>query len=209
MSRSITPEKARRISRSNPMPRSLEKGFIANGWEEHLPAVFARAAELFCDNAGASPALQTHLNQLLPTIAFYEAAKRITGGETGALAFMEEWAFREMEKLMPPLRAVMKTGLYRLMPAMCGLMLNRMFGRSAGFDYRLVPDAPKFAADMTRCPYVETCARYGVPEMTQFCCRADDVTYGDLHPNLVWARTQTLGMGGTCCDFRLHLKKEK
>ena len=206
MHKTITPAKARKISRSNPMPRSLEKGFIANGWEAHLPDVYARAAELLNENAAAAPSLRIHLNQLLPTIAFYEAARKLTGGVPGALAFMEQWAFREMEKLMPMARALMKTGLYRLMPSLCGLMLDRMFGRSAGFDYRPVPDAPKFAVDMTRCPYVETCARYGVPEMTQFSCRADDVTYGSLHPKLIWARTQTLGTGGACCDFRLHLR---
>jgi hypothetical protein len=84
-----------------------------------------------------------------------------------------------------------------------------MFGKAAGFDYRPVPDAPVFAADMTRCPYVDTCARYGCPELAQFSCKADDVTYGSLHPKLVWGRTQTLGTGGSCCDFRLSVKNDK
>ena len=207
MEKAVTEKQAKRIIRAKPMPRALAKGFADRGWQAELPGVYRRSAELLTENAGASKALRTHLEQLLPTIAFYEAAKRLAGGRQGALDFMEEWAFVEIRRMMPAVRAVMKLGLYRLMPALCGWMLDRMFGRAAGFDYRLVPDAPKFAADMTRCPYVEACARYGVPELTQFACRADDVTYGDLHPRLVWGRTQTLGTGGSCCDFRLYLKK--
>lgn len=208
MATTITTRQAQKAIRSNPMPKSLEKGFIDRGWAAELPGVYLRAAALLAENANAPKALQMHLRQLLPTIAFYEAAKRLTGSTQAALDFMEEWAFVEMKKLLPAVQFVMKLGLYRLMPAFCGVMLDRMFGRAAGFDYRPVPDAPKFAVDMTRCPYVETCARYGVPEVTQFACRADDISYGNLHPKLVWARTQTLGMGGGCCDFRLHLKEE-
>lgn len=208
MATTITIRQARRIIRSNPMPESLEKGFIDRGWESELPGVYLRTAALLAENAHACRALKMHLNQLLPTIAFYEAAKRLTGGMQPALDFMEEWAFVSMRRMIPAAQFIMKLGLYRLMPSLCGWMLDRMFGRSAGFDYRSVPDAPKFSVDMTRCPYVETCQRYGVPELTQFACRADDVTYGNLHPRLLWGRTQTLGMGGECCDFRLHLKED-
>jgi len=180
---------------------------MANGWEAHLPAVYDRAASLFADNASASPALQMHLNQLLPMIALYEKAVEITGSMEGALAFTEKWAFIETEKMLKFARGLMKLGLYKLMPSLCGKMLDKMFGEAAGFKYRLVPDAPKFAVDMLHCPYFETCKKYGCPELTQFSCRADDITYGNLHKNLIWARTQTLATGGSCCDFRLHLKK--
>lgn len=209
MHKTITAKAARRISRGNPMPRALEKGFLANGWDSSLPGVYERAAALLNEHPDAGRALRAHLQQLLPTIAFYEEAKRLSGSRQAALDFMERWAFVEMEKLMPIARFLMKPGLYRLMPAMCSFMLDRLFGKSAGFDYRLIPDAPGFAADMTRCPYVEACARYGVPELTQFACRADDITYGSLHPKLVWGRTQTLGTGGSCCDFRLYVKNGK
>lgn len=206
--KTITPAVCRRMIRRKPISKSLANGFAANGWTMHLPAVYERAAALFADHADASKSLMTHLTQLLPMIALYEKVIEITGSREKALAFMEKWAFVEAERLMKYARAVMKLGLYRLMPSMCGWMLDRMFGRSAGFDYRPVPDAPKFSVDMTRCPYVDTCAQYGVPELAQFSCRADDITYGRLHPRLVWARTQTLGTGGECCDFRLHLKEK-
>ena len=207
MSKPITPARARRIIRGKPITKSLANGFAARGWADHLPAVCERAAALYADNAAAGKALMTHLEQLLPMIALYEKAKELTGSREEALAFFDQWAFIEAEKMMKYARALMKLGLYRLMPAMCEWLLPRMFGHDAGFDYRRIPGAPKFAADMTRCPYVETCSRYGVPELAQFSCRADDITYGNLHPRLVWARTQTLGTGGSCCDFRLYVKE--
>ncbi|MBR4081570.1 MAG: L-2-amino-thiazoline-4-carboxylic acid hydrolase [Clostridia bacterium] len=206
--KTVTPEACKKIIRRKPITKSLYNGFAANGWKTHLPAVYERAAELFADNAGAGKALMTHLNQLLPMIALYEKAAEITGSREDALAFMDKWAFIETEKMMKYARGLMKLGLYRLMPSMCEMLLDRMFGKTAGFEYRRVPDAPKFAADMLRCPYFETFKKYGCPELTQFCCRADDITYGNLHKNLVWARSQTLGMGGGCCDFRLYVKQD-
>lgn len=29
----------------------------------------------------------------------------------------------------------------------------------------------------------------------------------DMHPKVIWGRTQTLGKGGDCCDFRMSIKK--
>lgn len=191
------------------MPKSLQDGFIQNGWQSELPAVYARAAQLLDDHADASPAKMTHLRQLLPCIAFYEALLRLLPDRAAALAFVDKWAFVEVEKMVRPLRLLMRTGLYRVMPALCGLMQQRLFGEAAGFACRSVPDAPPFACDVTLCPYHETCKRYGYPELTQFACRADDVIYGNLHPRLVWARTQTLGSGGDCCDFRLRLRQKE
>jgi hypothetical protein len=208
MTPAVAPKAAGKIIRSHPITKSLEKGFVSMGWSDQLPGVRTRSADLLTENAHLSKPQRMHMEQLLPMIAFYEAAQQIAGSREAALAFFEKWAYVEAEKMMKPVRGLMKLGLYRLMPALCGLLLDRMFGHAAGFDYRPVPDAPKFAVDMTRCPYVEACARYGCPELCQFACRADDITYGQLHPNLVWARTRTLGMGGECCDFRLYVKEK-
>ncbi|MBQ4640669.1 MAG: L-2-amino-thiazoline-4-carboxylic acid hydrolase [Clostridia bacterium] len=207
--KTITPATCQRLIRRMPITKSLMNGFASKGWEAHLPAVYDRAAALLSENTGAGKALQMHLNQLLPMIALYEKAMEITGSREEALAFVEEWAFIETEKMMKYIQPFMKLGLYRLMPAMCEWMLDRMFGEKAGFKYRRVPDAPKFSVDMLQCPYLETCKKYGCPELTEYSCRADDITYGKMHPNLIWARTQTLAGGGSCCDFRLHVKQSK
>lgn len=203
--KTITPAACRKLIRRIPITKSLYNGFVANGWETHLPAVYDRVSVLLAENTGASKALQMHLNQMLPMIALHEKAVEITGSREAALAFVEKWVFIETEKMMKYVQPLMKLGLYRLMPSMCEWMLDRMFGEAAGFKYRRVPDAPKFAADMLRCPFVDTFSKYGYPELAQFACKADDIAYGNLHPNLIWARTQTLAGGGSCCDFRLHV----
>ena len=202
-------KKARRIIRKMPVTKSLDNGFAAEGWSEELPRVYRQAAKLLNECGDISKAERMHMEQILPMIAFYQEAQRLTGSKENALEFFERWAFVEAEKMVKKIRPLMNLGVYRLMPTICAMMLDRMFGKTAGFDYRAVPDAPKFAVDMTLCPYVAACRRYGCPELPQFACRADDITYGKLHPNLVWARTQTMGMGGSCCDFRLYVKKRE
>ncbi|MBR2797580.1 MAG: L-2-amino-thiazoline-4-carboxylic acid hydrolase, partial [Clostridia bacterium] len=32
---------------------------------------------------------------------------------------------------------------------------------------------------------------------------SDDAKYGNLHRNLKWARSSTIGHGAPCCDFRI------
>ena len=204
----MTKKEAVKIIRKKPVPSALELGFKTEGYENELGNVYIRTAELFDENANASQALYKHLRQILPSIAFYEALLRITGDREKSVAFFEKWALTKIEKMVPAVQSVMKLGLYRKMPDICDNMLDKLFGKEAGFESREVKDAPKFARDMTVCPYYETCKKYSCPEITQFFCKSDDVVYGNLHPKLVWGRTQTLGTGGECCDFRLYIKED-
>ena len=57
--------------------------------------------------------------------------------------------------------------------------------------------------DMMKCPYHDTCAEYGCPELCRCFCDSDDVSYTGLHPKLIWERSMTLGRGNDRCDF-LH-----
>ena len=61
-------------------------------------------------------------------------------------------------------------------------------------------DSSEFHVTMHRCFWHDTFAEYGCPEICQFACQCDDLTYSDLH-HIDYSRTQTLGTGGTCCDF--------
>ena len=87
-------------------------------------------------------------------------------------------------------------------------MLDSMFGEKAGFQYCEKEIRNGFAVDMLVCPYVVTCKKYGCPELVQFFCKSDDITYGNMHSKLIWGRTKTLGMGADCCDFKLTIKEE-
>ena len=60
---------------------------------------------------------------------------------------------------------------------------------------------------MVRCPYMDTCVRYGCPEIVRGFCDADDVCYGSMHPKVSWERTKTLGYGFDRCDFKVRIKR--
>lgn len=208
----ISNEKAIRLAKKyikkEPFPSSLELEFKNNGLESMLEGVYQRTAELIQDNQSASKAQLMHLQQILPSIAFYEALLAKEGNQEQALELFEKWCFIKIEKIAKLIPFIMKIpGLYKIIPGLMNIMLEKIFGHAAGFDYIEKKQENGFAADMTVCPYVETCKKYGCFELAQFFCKSDDITYGNMHPKLVWGRTKTLGTGGDCCDFSLWIKK--
>jgi len=199
---------AKKYIQKKPMPSSLLKEFQKNGLENHLEKVYLRSAELFEDNKDFNKALQSHLGQILPCIAFYEVFIEIEGSREKALDIYEKWSLCGIEKIAKSIKSFMKfPGMYKLIPGMFDSMIDKMFGAEAGFKSHMVPDVEGFARDMVVCPYVVKCNNYGYPELAQFFCKSDDICYGNMHPKLVWARTKTLGRGDDCCDFRLFVKK--
>lgn len=202
-------KKARKYVKKEPIPSSLEKEFKINGLDSMLDDVYQRTAELLEDNQNASKARMAHLEQILPSIAFYEALLAKEGSQEKALAVFEKWCFIKIEKMAKWIPRIMKIpGLYKKVPGIMKIMLDKMFGHAAGFDYIEKEQKNGFAVDMTVCPYVETCKKYGHPELAQFFCKSDDICYGNMHPKLMWGRTKTLGMDADCCDFSLWIKVE-
>ena len=81
----------------------------------------------------------------------------------------------------------------------------KSFGTNAGFEYAFPESSGNEARfNIVRCPYYETCKRYGCPEITTAFCDGDDAGYGNLHPRLIWWRTKTIGRGDECCNFLLQ-----
>lgn len=202
---------AKKAIKGKPMPKSLEKRFIENGMENYLlgeNGVYERTAKLLEENKSANKALFIHLQQILPCIAFYEALLAKTNNKEEALKLYEAWAYNNLEKYSIAIKRIMKLGFYKKMPAFFDKTIDKLFGPDAGFESKKLPDLPVFSRDIIVCPYFETCKKYGCPEITQFFCKSDDLTYGNMHPKLIWNRTKTLGRGDDCCDFRLWLKED-
>lgn len=189
------------------MTKSLKRHFIEKKYTDLLDKVELRSAELFEENSSANKFFQVHLNQILPCIAFYEVLQKELGNKDKAMQFFEDYAYDELEKYADILRKIMRMGMYKIAPFIFDNLVNKFFGPDAGFKSIKADGAKPFTLDMVVCPYFETCKKYGCPELTQYFCKSDDITYGNMHPRLVWGRTQTLGTGGNCCDFRLHLKE--
>ena len=93
-------------------------------------------------------------------------------------------------------------GLYRLVPGVFVKSTRSVFGPAAGFAPKeLQTGNGVWRVDMMKCPYHDTCAEYGCPELCRCFCDSDDISYTGLHPKLIWERSMTLGRGNDRCDF--------
>lgn len=97
-------------------------------------------------------------------------------------------------------------GMAKLFMKVFQKMLVSSFNESAGFAstcYEKTNMAISF--DITACPYLKYFTAAGCPELCKIACISDDACYGHMK-RVEFKRTQTLGRGGKCCDFRLHVK---
>ena len=127
-----------------------------------------------------------------------------------AVWYIREYFQRLAAKRVPFFQRTIKTfGLARKFPHLFVAGVKKSCQPNAGFVYELPESHDNEARiNIVRCPYFEICKRYGCPEITSAYCDSDDAGYGNLHPNLIWGRTKTIGHGGDCCDFLLEYKEE-
>ena len=173
-------------------------------------ALEKRLAELWEENAGATPEEKFHLeSQILPGIAAYQVLQTVLPREE-ALATLHGYVEERAWKLRKGILGLMRIpGLWRRVPGIFARGTRKFFGSAAGFAAReLEVTGSVWRIDMTKCPYHDACVRYGCPELCPCFCDSDDITYGDLHPRLLWRRTETLGRGGGRCDFCLKIKED-
>ena len=173
-------------------------------------ALEKRLAELREENAGATPEEKFHLeSQILPSIAAYQVLRTVLPREE-ALATLHGYVEERAWKLRKGILGLMRIpGLWRRVPGLFAKGTRKFFGSAAGFAAReLEVTGSVWRIDMTKCPYHDACVRYGCPELCPCFCDSDDITYGDLHPRLLWRRTETLGRGGGRCDFCLKIKED-
>ena len=174
-----------------------------------LNAAFdARLQALRADNAAAGKEKQFHLEkQILPGIAAYETLQNVMPKEE-ALQTVHGYVEQRAWKLRKLFLALMHVpGLPRKTPGIFTKQTRRMFGEAAGFEAREIETTGgDWRIDMIKCPYHDACVHYGCPELCPCFCDSDDITYNDLHPDLLWHRTRTLGRGNDCCDFCLKLR---
>ena len=179
-------------------------------------AQIARSAQkryeaLRAENSSDSKELRSHsYKRIYPGIAVYEAMRAEDISQEKAVWYIREYFQRLAAKRVPFFQRVIKTfGLARKFPHLFVAGVKKSCQPNAGFAYEL-PESHYNEAriNIVRCPYFEICKRYGCPEITSAYCDSDDAGYGNLHPNLIWGRTKTIGHGGDCCDFLLEYKEE-
>lgn len=172
-------------------------------------AMMQRLDALRAGYAGAPKELWEHLEaQILPGIAIYETLQTVLPREE-ALQLVHGYVEKRAWKIRAVLCRLLKLpGLYRKVPGIFSKGVAQMFGPAAGFAAEWkenTKDTVRF--DMTRCPYHDACVQHGCPELCPCFCDSDDITYGQMHPKLLWHRTKTLGRGDDCCDFGLRAER--
>ncbi len=168
-----------------------------------------RYEELIAENQMDSKALRAHtFKRIYPSIAVYEALRAAGVDNEKAFWYIREYFQRFAAKTVPHIQRLIRMfGLARKMPKFFMKISLKNFGTDAGFEYDFPESSGNEARfNIVKCPYMETCERYGCPEITSAFCDGDDAGYGNLHPNLKWGRTTTIGRGGECCNFLLEYK---
>lgn len=179
-------------------------------------AQIARSAQkryeaLRAENSSDSKELRSHsYKRIYPGIAVYEAMRAEDISQEKAVWYIREYFQRLAAKRVPFFQRAIKTfGLARKFPHLFVAGVKKSCQPNAGFVYELPESHDNEARiNIVRCPYFEICKRYGCPEITSAYCDSDDAGYGNLHPNLIWGRTKTIGHGGDYCDFLLEYKKK-
>ena len=182
------------------MEEFLKEKLGAEQGEQIARLAKVRYQKLCEDLGGYSKSKQKVLrNNTLPRIALYQILLEQGVEQEKALKIMDEHMVRfaaipmhkNYEKMdrMPLGWAFFKGGF------------TRIVSHSDLWDAEVKTARGEFTVTMHRCFWKDTFDRYGCPELCQFACRCDDITYGDLQ-HIGYHRTQTLGTGGTCCDFR-------
>ena len=138
-----------------------------------------RLSALLAENADASKEKQYHLKrQILPGISAYEILQRVMSKEE-ALQTVHGYVERLARTSHKQLAALLHIpGLYRLVPGVFVKSTRSVFGPAAGFAPKeLQTGNGVWRVDMMKCPYHDTCAEYGCPELCRCFCDSDDISY--------------------------------
>lgn len=180
---------------------------------ERIAREAQRRFETLCEENAADPkALRAHtFRRIYPAVAVYRTMREDGIGQERAVWYVREYFQRVSARAVPHIQRIIRA--LALAPKIPKLFLNisrKSFGEDAGFTYAFPESRGNEARfNIVRCPYYETCRRYGCPEITRAFCDGDDAGYGHLHPDLFWGRTKTIGRGGDCCDFLLAYRGKK
>ena len=142
-----------------------------------------RFEELCRENAADSKALRAHTYaRIYPGIAVYEALRSDGVDQERAVWFLREYFQRFSARFVPHLQRMIRIfGLAKRIPGLFMKISLQSFGPDAGFGYEFPESRGSEARfNIVKCPYYETCLRYGCPEVTRAFCDGDDAGYGSL-----------------------------
>jgi len=154
------------------------------------------------------PAFNAHvLGSLLPGLALYQILREDGMDEKSALAEIDEIFEKWFLEAPPPNMRLNQSMKYfpenfTFFRELVLFAMKTVFP-SPGWQYDMVADDDNsLAFNMTHCFYLDVLNYYKAPELTPVFCKLDDILMAAMPESIQWGRTQTIGMGAECCNFR-------
>ncbi len=171
-----------------------------------------RFLELCEENRDEAEALKKHtVRRIYPVLALYETMLKHGIEKEKAAFYIREYFLRYCAKVVPHMQRIISLfGLAKRMPSVFMKVSAKSFPPEAGFEYEFPQRQQNEARfNIVSCPYMKTCQKYGYTELCTIFCDTDDASYGNMHKDLKWGRTKTIGRGDDCCNFLLEYRKDQ
>lgn len=142
---------------------------------------------------------------ILPSISLYyllQKEQNLTRDEAYALIqeFLWEYGAARAKELYGKMARV--PFAFALFKKVC-----KMNAKSGIWKTSIKEDSnQKYAFDIHKCLWHDTCRDYRCPELCRIFCRSDDIMYQGFENKIRFKRSKTLGEGGDCCDFQFVKK---
>jgi hypothetical protein len=176
------------------------------GRRPSVAAVEATYRDLMTDPpsvAGTQPMLAWHLREsIAPILALYLVVLQESGDRAYARAAAERAMVAQMAPVLAVYGAADRIGVpFRLVRLSTRWLLPRVFP-APGFAVTWRSDsADELAFDIHGCFYLRALTHYGAPELTGVFCLGDEILFRKLPHSIRFARTGTLALGSSHCDF--------
>lgn len=184
-------------------------------YKEKLPVLLYEKAQSHLEEILLHEEVSTELAshcyvRIFPMIALYKAIKN-WDCENAYKKISELFWEKQVIPGTKVLQRLLKIpGLYKLIPRLTVFAVKKNYKASlGGFQYDFLETSPSCVRlTFHQCPYYSYCVKYGAPELCDIFCTSDDIVAKSMLPYIHFSRTQTIGRGGTCCDFDYKISPE-
>lgn len=177
----------------------LRKHFGEEKGQEINRLIARKFSELTAFCHGESKGRQKTMSEkILPRIAIYQSLLADMGGQE---AYETVWDYTKTCICAPTARKYEKLEKFPMFFS----LYRKAFLRIVCFSDKWTTEnafgeANRFGFEIHRCLWYDTCVKCGCPELCRVFCDSDYENFGQMKKT-VFSRTQTLGTGGTMCDF--------
>lgn len=171
-----------------------------------LNEVNALYEKLCIENSESTPELKEHTEKIIyPLIALYKVMTDYLDNEN-AMEFTEKCFFESVHMQEKTLKNFINSNnLASTFPKTFSEEMRKSYSEKAGFRIEfIITETQKARFNILECPYQKITAILDCPELCNCFCKADEMCYDGISPELKWNRKHTLASNGDCCDFSLE-----